>query len=112
MAKPADRAYSRYALDALALLGRLIRMGRIDHRMTAEDLAQRAGISRGLLHRIERGDPGAAIGAVLETAAIVGVPLFEADRGALAERVRGAGERLSLLPKAVRPAKTAVRDDF
>ena len=55
-----------------------------------------------------------AIGAVLETAAIVGVPLFgwEAERGAMAERICTTGERLSLLPKAVRPAKTPVRDDF
>lgn len=112
MAKPVTRAYSRYALDAIRLLGRQIRSGRIERKMTAQDLAARAGISRALLHRIEQGDPGSSIGAFLEVAAIVGVPLFDADRASLAGRVQDAGNRLVLLPKAVRRPMTAPRDDF
>jgi transcriptional regulator with XRE-family HTH domain len=112
MTKPATRAYGRYALEAIQLLGRQIRSGRIERKMTARELAERAGISRALLHRIERGDPGSSIGAFLEAAAIVGVPLFDADRSSLAGRVQDAGARLALLPKAVRSPTTAPRDDF
>ena len=39
---------------------------------------------RDLAHRIEKGDPGCAIGAVFEVAAIVGVRLFDADQSTLA----------------------------
>jgi DNA-binding CsgD family transcriptional regulator len=38
-------------------------------------VTDRAGISRGLLRRIETGDPGCTIGAVFEVATIVGVRL-------------------------------------
>lgn len=77
MAKPVERAHSRIALEAIAVIGRLIRLGRSEHRMTAQELAERAGISRALLYRIEHGDPSCSIGAVFEAATIVGVPLFE-----------------------------------
>ena len=112
MSKPAHRAYSRYAIDAIELLGQLIRIGRIERKMTASDLAARAGISRDLLHRIERGEPGCSIGAVFETAAIVGAPLFGAERSELTGRIRDTDSRLALLPKAVRKKPLAVRDDF
>jgi len=42
---------SRYAAEALIYLGRLIREARIARKETAEQLAERAGISRGLLQR-------------------------------------------------------------
>ncbi len=112
MAKPVEHIQSRYARDAAALLGQQIRLGRIERKLTAASLAERAGISRSLLHRIERGDPSCSIGAVFETAAIVGVPLFESDQGGLAGRISAAQGRLALLPQAVRRPTTPVRDDF
>ena len=112
MAKPTDRSYSRYALEAIELLGQLVRINRIERKMTAHDLAERAGISRALLHRIERGDPGCSIGAVFECAAVVGVPLFESEQKSLAGRIRDADGRLALLPKAARRTTRVVRDDF
>ena len=45
--------------------------------MTTADLASRAGISRALLQRIERGDPGCSIGVVVEVATIGGLSLFD-----------------------------------
>lgn len=111
MAKVADRATSRYAREALTLFGRLVRAGRIDRGLTAEELAERAGVSRGLLHRLESGHPGVSLGVAFEIAAIVGIPLFETDRG-LAESVEHAGLRLRLLPKAVRAPAREVKDDF
>lgn len=75
-------------------------------------LAERAGISLGLVQRIERGDMGCAIGAVFETAAIVGVPLFEASPAELSARVAEAEYILRLLPGSVRVSSKGVEDEF
>ena len=95
------RPYSHYAKDAAALLGQLIRKARVDRKMTTEDLADRAGLSRGLLRRIENGDLGCTLGAAFEAAAIAGVPLFDADERALASAVASNSAVMTLLPKSV-----------
>jgi transcriptional regulator with XRE-family HTH domain len=121
MAKPLNRAYSRYSLEAISLLGQMIRAGRIERRITGDEMAGRMGISRALLQRIEKGDPGCGIGAVFEAAAIAGVTLFETDRGratAAMDRERmnahraAIGEMLALLPKTARKPRRAIKDDF
>lgn len=112
MAKTATRTYSRYTLEAIKLLGRLVRLARIEKKMTAQELADRAGISRSLLQRIERGDPKCALGAAFEVAAIVGVSLFEPDTDSLALENRRASDKLALLPAAVRAQVPEVKDDF
>jgi transcriptional regulator with XRE-family HTH domain len=112
MAKPSTRPYSRYSREAAVMLGQLIRLARIGHKLTFEELAERAGISRGLLHRIEKGDPGCAIGSVFEVAAIVGVRLFDADQSTLAKGVTRNEATLTLLPKSVRKSTRPVKDDF
>lgn len=80
--------------------------------MTVSELAERVGISRASLHRVERGDPGTAIGSVFEAAVIVGVALFEADSSRLARDLARTEEKLALLPKKVRPRNVAVEDEF
>lgn len=112
MPKPTNRAISRYPAEALTYLGRLIREARIARKETAEQLAERAGISRGLLQRIERGDPGCSVGAVFEVAALVGIRLFDLDRERLAADNKRVAHVLTLLPRAARPAKIKVEDDF
>ncbi|MGR7995088.1 helix-turn-helix transcriptional regulator [Xanthobacter sp. ZOL 2024] len=112
MAKPISRPYSRYSHDALLLLGQFIRRARIERKITAAELAERAGISRGLVQRIEKGDPGCAIGAVFEAAAVVGVRLFDADQGALTSAIGANTAMLTLLPKAARSSKLEAKDDF
>src|SRR3954470_3698753 len=102
MAKPSTRPYSRYSREATVMLGQLIRLGRISRKLTFEELAERAGMSRGLLYRIEKGDPGCAIGSVFEVTAIVGLRLFDADQAALAKGVASNEATLALLPKSVR----------
>jgi transcriptional regulator with XRE-family HTH domain len=84
------------------LLGGLIREARNERKITAQELADRAGISRGMLQRIEKGNPKCEIGAVFEAAAIVGVKLFDADENALAKHLHHTREKLALLPKSVR----------
>jgi len=106
------RSYSRYTLDAIGLLGRMVRLGRIERKMTAQELADRVGISRSLLQRIEKGDPKCELGAALEAAAIVGVPLFTADVTAMALQSRGIEEKLALLPKYARTSVPVVKDEF
>ena len=80
------RSYSRVTRQALSLLGKLIRIGRTERGMTAQDLADRAGISRTTLYNIEKGEPGPEVGIVFEVAALVGVRLFEYDERTLAEQ--------------------------
>ena len=73
MPKSMTRPYSRYSHDAGALLGRLIGAARTERSLSAQEVAERSGICRGLLQRIEKGKLTCAIGAVFEVAAIVGV---------------------------------------
>lgn len=112
MAIPDTRTYSPYSRDALALLARMIRRARIERGLTVQELADRAGVSRGLVRRIERGDPGCAIGAVFEAAAIVGIRLFDADQPTMTAHLQANGATLALLPKSVRPSGGMVKDDF
>src|SRR5690349_12909119 len=104
------RIYSRLSTEAVALLGDLIRTARKERAMTATEAAERAGISRGLLQRIEKGDMKCEIGVVFEVAAIVGVRLFDADEMTLGRHKRQAEHKLALLPKSIRK-KTRPADD-
>ncbi|SMG27788.1 Helix-turn-helix domain-containing protein [Paraburkholderia susongensis] len=112
MSTVATRAASRYSLDAVRLLGQLIRRARLERKITASQLAERAGLSRSLVQRIEKGDPRCSIGAVFEAAAVVGVRLFDADSSGISAALRANAEVLTLLPRAVRAPRIETRDDF
>ncbi|MBI9090449.1 MAG: helix-turn-helix transcriptional regulator [Desulfobacterium sp.] len=112
MPKSITRTYSRYNRDAVALLGLLIREARNERKLTAQELADRAGISRGLLQRIEKGNLKCEIGAVFEVATIVGVKLFDVNESAMTKYLHQTKEKLTLLPKYVRKKTKTVRDDF
>lgn len=112
MSKPVTRSYSRYGREAAELLGHMIRNARTGQRLTIADVAERAGVSRGLVRRVESGDMGCSIGAVFEIAAIVGVHLFDAEPATLARYLAMARDKLTLLPKAVRPSAKALKDEF
>ncbi|GKW39176.1 helix-turn-helix domain-containing protein [Pectobacterium carotovorum] len=112
MSKPSARTYSRYSRDAARLLGLMLRNARIERNMTVEELAERAGVSRGLVYRAEEGDMGCSIGAVFELATLVGVPLFTADQSAMPLHIASAEKTLSLLPRAVHHSRKVVNDDF
>ena len=112
MPKSITRTYSRYNRNASALLAGLIRTARKEHKFTEQEVADRAGISRGLLQRIEKGDLKCEIGAVFEVATILGVKLFDSDEDMLIKHLRRTEDKLMLLPKSVRKKTRAVRDDF
>lgn len=112
MPKPISRAYANYTLDAIALMGALIREARVRRDLTASDVATRAGISRALLGRIERGYAGCSIGAVFEVATVCGVSLFDLDARAMAHQLAHQQEKLCLLPQSVRAKVQPFNDDF
>lgn len=106
------RSYSKVTRQALSILGKLIRLGRMERGMTAQGLADRAGISRTTLYNIEKGAPGPEVGTVFEVAALAGVRLFDDDDHALAMHKARLDEKLTLLPQSVRPSMREVDDDF
>ena len=106
------RAYSRYSAAGLTLFGKAIRLGRLQRRMSAQELADRIGISRSTLQRIEKGDAKVEVGLMFEAATIVGVKLFDADEIGLKSLTGRADDRIALLPKHVYKARTKVPDDF
>jgi len=112
MAKSTTRTYSRYSREAAGLMGKLIRVARKERKLTAQEVAERAGISRGLLQRIEKGDLKCEIGGVFEVAVIVGVKLFDVEETTLARHLRHTEDKLALLPKSIRRKTKAVDDDF
>lgn len=106
------RPYSRHTTEAVSLLGRLIRLHRVERGMPAKDLADRAGISRTTLRKIESGDMKCEIGLVFEVAVLVGVPLFTKASLTLHDLREHVETKIALLPQSVRPGSGKVHDDF
>lgn len=108
-----QRTYSKQVLEAVGLLGKLIQLHRRQRKWSEQNLADRVGISRATLQKIEKGEMTCAIGLVFEAAALVGVNLFEQDTYPLAHRLEQTGDKLALLPRRIRtPTKKVVDDDF
>jgi transcriptional regulator with XRE-family HTH domain len=84
----------------------------MQHKLTAQDLAERIGISRSTLQRIEKGDPKVEIGLMFEAAAIVGVKLFDADDKGIIALSGRTDDRIALLPRHVYKAGEQVVDEF
>ncbi len=110
MAKP--RTYSKYAQDAAILLGKQIKLGRKQRKWTEHNLADRAGISRATLQKIENGEMSCAIGLVFEVATLVGINLFENDRLPLSKHIEQMGDKIALLPQRIQVKIRDVDDDF
>lgn len=83
-------------VEVLHALGARIRRARKDLGLTAQDVADAAGISRVTLHRIEKGEPSVTMAAYANVMQMVGLPLTvpaddkaDADAdAALPERIR------------------------
>ena len=105
------RTYARPTLAAVTLLGRIIALERKGQRMTLQELAERLGVARGTVGRLEKGDPKVELGVAFEACTLLGVPLFE-RQSHVAREARAADRELALLPKAVRARNVKVDDDF
>ncbi|VAW66643.1 hypothetical protein; Some similarities with transcriptional regulator [hydrothermal vent metagenome] len=107
-----QRTYSKYALEAVTLLGEQIKLGRKQRKWSEKNLAERAGISRATLQKIERGEMSSAIGLVFEVATLVGVNLFEQDKPPLSRHIEQTRDKIALLPKRIKAKTKVVHDDF
>jgi len=107
-----DRTYSRYTREAANLLAKQIQLGRRQLKWTEHELADRAGISRATLQKIEKGELSVAVGLVFEVAALVGIALFDEDRTSLTTHIARTDDKLALLPAAVRKRRKPVDDEF
>lgn len=107
----ATRSYSRNTLDALNVMGQVINLRRKELKMSADALAERVGISRGMLHRIEKGDPKCEIGVVFELASLLGVPLLAQDVP-LSSLSDTLSAKIAVLPQSVRKTNREVNNDF
>ncbi len=106
------RAYARYTLESIALLGKMIRLGRKQRQMTEHELADRLGIARSTLQRVERGDPRVEIGIMFEAAALVGVKLFDSDEQGVTALSSRMDDRIAVLPKHIYKTGKKVKDEF
>ena len=106
------RTYSDYCVEATALLGKQIKLGRKQRKWTEHDLASRANISRATLQKIEKGDLSCAIGLVFEVANLVGIKLFDSEHMPLRKHIERVDDKIALLPKYVRQGSQVVDDDF
>ena len=97
--------------EALAILSAAIRAARLRRGWTVEELAERVGVSKPTMLKVERGDPSVAVGTMLEAATLVGVPLFDVDDRARERYLAHKQSELALLPAAARHRRV-VDDDF
>ena len=107
-----SRAYSPYAQEAVKLLGQLIQLERKQRRWSEKELADRAGIARATLQRIEKGEMTPKIGLVFEVASLMGVTLFANDKTPLSNNIDRMDDKIALLPKRIRKNNSVIDDDF
>ena len=106
----AGTVLSPLTVQAARLLGRKVALARRERRWTIAELAERVGVSVVTIRKVERGDPTVALGTALETAVLVGVPLFHEDPGRRSAETEIVQARLALLPASVR--RSDVDDNF
>ncbi len=90
----------------LSQLGERLKLARLRRKLSNATVAQRAGISRTSLYKVEAGHPGATMGTYLRVLAVLGL---EADINALGadDKVGRKLQDLALEPSKSRPRKRA-----
>ncbi len=112
MSPTRKRVYSNYTVEAVKLLGNLIRLNRKSRRMTVQDLADRAGISRGTAQRMEKGDLKCEIGLFFEAASLLGIELFKSDNTPIPMQIERINDKIAVLPKHIHKTEKEIDDDF
>ena len=57
----------------LAEVGENVRLARLRRKLSAQQVADRAGMSRSTIQKIEKGDPGTAVGNLLQVLVVLGL---------------------------------------
>lgn len=106
------RAFAPQTRDAAQVLGLQIAQARRAARWTAEELAERVGVSVRTISNLEHGSPTVTMGIAFEAATMLGISLFGADGPELARLAARGRDSLALLPSRVRRSREPVHDDF
>ncbi len=95
-------------MKILNLLGEQIRLARLRRKLSTEQVAERAGISRSTLWLIEKGTPSVTMGAYFQVLFVLGLEkdfLKLAADDELGRKLQDIG----ILPKKRAPQKTKVQ---
>ena len=101
----ANSALPRSVRETLAKLGEDITIARKKRRISTVSMAERAFISRGTLHKVEKGDPTVSMGIYATVLFILGL---SDGLGEIADRTRdslGLDIEEDRLPKKVQPRR-------
>lgn len=108
-----ERTYSVQTKQAVRLLAAEIKLARKQRKWSESALAERVGVTRYTIQRIEKGDMTVAVGLVFEAAAVVGLDLFDGENSSLEKRANLALVHSALLPQTRKRKSTkGVDDDF
>nr|WP_314873227.1 helix-turn-helix domain-containing protein [uncultured Pseudomonas sp.] len=92
-------------------MSQLIQVKRKERGLTQQALADRAGISRSFVQRIEAADPRCEIGVVFELAHLLGIQLFQSPESH-STILASLHDKLALLPAYAVPPKREIDNDF
>ncbi len=109
-----NKSYSPYSQEAVSLLGKQIKLARIQKSWSELELAERANVSRVTIQRAEKGTPSCAIGTMFELAFLVGIKLFDSNLQAIQTQRAITDTHLALLPSRIRQSskQQVIDDDF
>ena len=93
-------------------LGQLIKVARKERKMSESDLAERVGVVRATIQKVEKGDPSVAIGTVIEATVVLGIPLLGGDKEHITNLTTMLNYMNNLLPNSIRGKVIEVDDDF
>jgi len=103
------KTYSPYSKEAVLLLGKKIKLARIQKLWSEKELAERANVSRETIQRAE-----SAIGTMFELAFLVGIKLFDSELPSIQSQHASIDNQIALLPSRIRNTsmKRVQDDDF
>ena len=110
MAQKSAEQFPREVLQHLEELGQRVRTARVRRRLSTEDLARFSGIGRRTLYRIERGEPGIALGTLMGVLWKLG--LLDTMRGVADPDTDDHGKILEAATRPQRVRAPAADNDF
>lgn len=103
-----EKLLSKHAKLLLQLVRLEVKRCRLQKNWSESELGSRVGVSRGVIQRIEAGDPGVAFGTVIEVCALFEIEIFGSPE-AILEAIDHTIEITSLVrSKARTTAKASI----